>query len=235
MQFQEVVEAQGHLIDSHVMEEIFDKVVEYNSRFEVEQFRIGRTNSDSSYLRLKVEAPTQEAMEHLLQQLLGLGCSMLDPGDAQLRTVERDRCAPEDFYSTTNHRTLIRHEQQWLEVEDQRMDALVVIADGHAACRRLRDVRAGDAVVAGLRGIRVVPESKERDRLSFAFMSNGISSERQLETAVRQTAALMQQVREQKQDIVVVAGPVVVHTGGAPPLAAPIPQPHWPALFTGHS
>ena len=42
-----------------------------------------------------------------------------------------------------------------------------------------------------MRGIRVVPESKERDRLAFAFMSNGISSERQVETAVRQTAALM--------------------------------------------
>jgi hypothetical protein len=50
MQFQEVVEAQGHLIDSHVMEQIFDKVVEYNSRFEVEQFRIGKTNSEPSYL-----------------------------------------------------------------------------------------------------------------------------------------------------------------------------------------
>ena len=49
--------------------------------------------------------------------------------------------------------------------------------------------RAGDEVVAGMRGIRVVPESKERDRLSFAFMSNGISSERQLETAVRQPEA----------------------------------------------
>src|SRR5882672_4410229 len=113
MQIQEVVEAQGHLIDSHVMEEIFDKVAEYSSRFEVEQFRIGRTNSDASYLRLKVETPTQEVMDHLLQQLLGLGCSPVDSGDAQLRTVERDRCAPEDFYSTTNHRTLIRHRQWW--------------------------------------------------------------------------------------------------------------------------
>src|SRR5260370_10274639 len=161
MQFQEVIEAQGHLIDSHVMEEIFDKVVEYNSRFEVEQFRIGRTNSDPSYLRLKVEAPTQEAMDHLLQQLLGLGCSPLDPGDAQLRTVDRDRCAPDDFYSTTNHRTLIRHGQQWLEVENQRMDALVVVADGRATCRRLRDVRAGDQGVAGEGGIPGVARCKE--------------------------------------------------------------------------
>src|SRR5829696_7954825 len=50
MPFQEVVEAEGHLIDSHIMENIFDKVVEHNGRFEVEQFRIGRTNSEPSYL-----------------------------------------------------------------------------------------------------------------------------------------------------------------------------------------
>ena len=43
---QEVVEAEGHLIDSHVMEQIFDTVVEFNGRFEVEQFRIGRTNAE---------------------------------------------------------------------------------------------------------------------------------------------------------------------------------------------
>src|SRR6266481_1278645 len=220
MQFQEVVEAQGHLIDSHVMEEIFDKVVEYNSRFEVEQFRIGRTNSDPSYLRLKVETPSQDVMERLLQQLLGLGCSPVDSGDAQLRPVERDRCAPEDFYSTTNHRTQIRHGQQWLEVENQRMDALVVVQDGRALCRRLRDIRAGDQVVTGMRGIRVTPESKERDRLSFAFMSNGISSERQVDTAVRQTAALVRHAIEQKLKVLVVAGPVVIHTGGGAGLAA---------------
>ena len=219
MQFQEVVEAQGHLIDSHVMEQIFDQVVEFGGRFEVEEFRVGRTNSEPSYLRLKVEAADRDAMERLLQQLLGLGCSPVDSGDAQLRIVERDRCAPEDFYSTTNHRTLVRHRQQWIEVENQRMDALVVVADGRAVCRRMRDLRAGDQVVVGMRGIRVVPESKERDRLAFAFMSNGISSERQVETAVRQTAALIEQTIEQGLKVVAVAGPVVVHTGGVQGLA----------------
>src|SRR5713226_9905713 len=151
MQFHEVVEAQGHLIDSHIMEQIFDQVVEFGGRFEVEEFRVGRTNSEPSYLRLKVESTEQATMERLLQQLLGLGCSPVDSGDAQLRTVERDRCAPEDFYSTTNHRTLIRHKQQWLEVENQRMDALVVVEGGRAFCRRLRDIRAGDEVVTGMR------------------------------------------------------------------------------------
>ena len=232
---QEVVEAQGHLIDSQIMEHIFDAVVEFNGRFEVEQFRIGRTNSDPSYLRLKVEAPNADSMDQLLSQLLGLGCSPVDAGNAELRTVESDRCAPEDFYSTTNHRTLVRHGQKWIEVQNQRMDALVVIENGEAFCRRLRDIRAGDQVVVGMRGIRVVPESKERDRLSFAFMSNGISSERQVETAVRQTAALMQQIHAAGQKIVVVAGPVVVHTGGVGPLSTLIREGYVDALLSGNA
>jgi hypothetical protein len=220
MHLQEVVEAQGHLIDSHVMENIFDKVVEHHGRFEVEQFRIGRTNSEPSYLRLKVEAPSSELMAHLLEDLLELGCSAVDSGDCRVREVERDCCAPEDFYSSTNHRTFVRVNQQWIEVENQRMDALIVVADGRAWCRRLRDIRSGDRVVVGMRGIRVAPESKERDRLAFAFMSNGISSERQVETAVRQTAALIRQTLEQNLKVIVVAGPVVVHTGGVQGLAA---------------
>ncbi len=218
--FHEVVEAEGHLIDSHIMERIFDTVVEYGGRFEVEQFRIGRTNSEASYLRLKIEAPGAEQGELMLQQLLGLGCSPAHPADAALAAVERDRCAPDDFYSSTNYHTLVRHDQRWIEVENQRMDALIVVAGGRAVCRRLRDLRAGDQVVVGMRGIRVVPESKERDRLAFAFMSNGVSSERQVETAVRQTAALVRHTLAQGKKVLAVAGPVVVHTGGATGLAA---------------
>jgi len=235
MAFQEVVEAEGHLIDSHIMELIFDKVVEFHGRFEVEQFRIGRTNSDPSKLRLRVEGDSREEMDRLLQQLLDLGCSPVDGGDAQLARIERDRCAPEDFYSTTNHRTLVRIHHDWIEVSPQRMDALVVVSDGKAECRRLRDVKAGDMIVTGTRGIRVVPEPKERDRLDFAFMSNGISSERQVDTAVRQTAALINAAREQGQKIVVVAGPVVVHTGGVKHLSRLIRSGFVDALLSGNA
>ncbi len=235
MPFQEVVEAEGHLIDSHIMELIFDKVVEFHGRFEVEQFRIGRTNSEPSNLRLRVEGDTREGMDRLLQQLLDLGCSPVDSGDAQLARIERDQCAPEDFYSTTNHRTLVRHNGEWIEAARQRMDALVVVKGGRAECRRLRDIQAGEMIVTGTRGIRVVPESKERDRLDFAFMSNGISSERQVETAVRQTAALINAARTQGQRIVFVAGPVVVHTGGVKPLSRLIQAGFVDALLSGNA
>lgn len=231
----ELVEAQGHLIDSHIMEQIFDTVVEFHGRFEVEQFHIGRTNSEPSYLRLKVEASDHASMQQILSQLLGVGCSMVDSRDAELGTVERDRCAPEDFYSTTNHRTLIRRNEDWVEVQNQRMDALIVVEKKEAFCRRLRDIKAGDHVVTGMRGIRVVPESKERDRLAFAFMSNGISSERQVETAVRQTAALIEHARSAGQKVVVVAGPVVVHTGGVAPLSRLIREGYVNAVLSGNA
>jgi lysine-ketoglutarate reductase/saccharopine dehydrogenase-like protein (TIGR00300 family) len=235
MPFQEVVEAEGHLIDSHIMESIFDKVVEYHGRFEVQEFRIGRTNSEASYLRMLVEAPDAGSLERLLESLLELGCSPVEGGDAVLRAVETDRCAPEDFYSTTNHHTFVRFADQWIEAENQRMDAMIVVREGHAYCRRLRDLVRGDQVVVGLRGIRVIPESKERDRLEFAFMANGISSERQVETAVRQTAALVRQAIEQKLKVIAVAGPVVVHTGGVAGLAALIRGGFVHAVLSGNA
>jgi lysine-ketoglutarate reductase/saccharopine dehydrogenase-like protein (TIGR00300 family) len=231
----EVVEAHGHLVDSHIMERIFDAVVEGGGRFTVEQFAIGRTNSDPSHLRLRVDSDTHEQMERMLTGLLGLGCAPVEAGDVELKPAERDKCAPEDFYSTTNQRTLVRHGGQWLEVRHQRMDAMIVIRDGIAQCKRLRDLKAGDPVVTGMHGIRVIPEAKERDRDAFAFMSNEISSERQVETAVEQTAAIMRQVRKEGKRIIAVAGPVVVHTGGCGPMATLIRDGWIDALLAGNA
>lgn len=231
----ETVEAHGHLIDSHIMERIFDAVVEHGGRFEVEHFSIGRTNSDASHLRLRVEAPSQADMEDMMVALLSFGCAAMDSGEVELRPAEKDCCVPEDFYSTTNQRTLVRHRGQWLEARNQRMDATIVVQDGAAYCRRLRDVKTGDLVVCGMRGIRVVPEAKERDRDHFAFMSNEISSERQVETAVAQTAAIMRQTRQDGKRIVAVAGPVVVHTGGCGPMSALIRRGWIDALLAGNA
>ena len=141
---QELVEAQGHLIDSHIMEQIFDTVVEFHGRFEVEQFRIGRTNGEPSYLRLKVDTDDTESMEKILSQLLGLGCSMVETGDAELATWEGIAARRRISIPPRIIERYIRRNGQWLEVQNQRMDALIVVQGDQAWCRRLRDVRAGD-------------------------------------------------------------------------------------------
>src|SRR6185436_10824074 len=94
----------------------------------------------------------------VLEELLALGCRVSADRDAALEAVTLEGCAPEDFYSTSNHRTWVRHRGRWLEVERQRMDAAVVVDDGRAECRKLRDLRVAERVVCGVDGIRVVPE-----------------------------------------------------------------------------
>lgn len=142
---------------------------------------------------------------------------------------------PDDFYSTTNHRTHVRHEGRWIEVERQRMDAVIVLEGDRAVCRKLRDVRAGDAVLCGLKGIRVIPEFRERDRFGFAFMTNEISSERRVEASVIRIAEMMREARAAGGRIAVVAGPVVVHTGGGGYLGDLIESGYVHVLLAGNA
>jgi lysine-ketoglutarate reductase/saccharopine dehydrogenase-like protein (TIGR00300 family) len=210
-----VVGAQGHLIDSNILTTIFDVVIARGGTFEVVDFQIGRTNDEFSRLTLKVSAATPATLQHLVEDLIPLGCHLVGEEDALVRSAERDRSVPDDFYSTTNLRTHVRVDGRWIEVERQRMDAVIVVDDGRAVCRKLRDIRTGDRVVCGLQGLRVSPEFRERDRAAFGFMSNDISSERRVEATVVRIAALLHDTRRLERRIVFVAGPVVVHTGGA--------------------
>ncbi len=211
----ELVETEGHLIDSRLMTEIFDAVVKQGATFEVVEFAIGRTNDDFSRLQMRVTAPSAAIMQDLLEELLTFGCRTAGEVDAAIQPAPSDGCAPDDFYSTSNHRTWVRHAGQWLQVEGQRMDAAIVIEGGRAVCRKLRDLHAGDQVVCSIEGIRVVPEFRERDRHGFAFMTGGISSERHVATSVGRIADMIRDVKRSGGRTAFVVGPVVVHTGAA--------------------
>jgi hypothetical protein len=73
-------------------------------------------------------------------ELHRFGARPVEIEDCRLVPAEGDRIAPRAFYSTTNHRTLVRSGQQWLVVEGQRMDALVVIREGRAFWRNVLDL-----------------------------------------------------------------------------------------------
>jgi lysine-ketoglutarate reductase/saccharopine dehydrogenase-like protein (TIGR00300 family) len=94
------------------------------------------------------------------------------------------------------------------------MDAVLIVEGDRVTCRTLRDIRKGDLVVCGMQGIRVQPDLQSRDKPTFGFMSNEVSSERRVETVVARVADMMRRVREGGGRIAFVAGPVVVHTGG---------------------
>ena len=213
--FSEVVEAEGHLIDSQILNVVFDTVVKHDASFDVLAFNIGRRNDEPSKISMRISSGTEKGLDDVLEELVALGCRLADDtNDALTRAADRDGCVADDFYSTTNHKTMVRIGGQWVDVEKQRMDAVIVIEGTRALCRKLRDVRTGDAVVCGVNGIRVIPEFQDRDRHGFAFMTNEISSERRVEVGVARIAAMMQEIKASGGKIAVVAGPVVVHTGG---------------------
>ncbi len=127
---QERVEAQGHLIDSHIMEQIFDTVVEYNGRFEVEQFRIGRTNSEPSYLRLKVDTDDAESMQ---QDSLAVARPGLLHGRFGRRRPRHRRARP-----LRSRRFLLHHQPPHLRPPQPGMGGSAEPAHGRADRRRRR-------------------------------------------------------------------------------------------------
>jgi len=210
----EIVEAEGHLIDSGNLQAILTTIVEHPAEYEILRLDVGRTNDSRSHLSLKLLAASDDSLQNLLAKLSVFGCYVKGTPDAIVREADMDGAAPEDFYSTTNHRTSVWLDGHWVVADDQRMDAALIIEAGAITCRKLRDIRRGDLVVCGMQGIRVQPDLQSRDKPSFGFMSNEVSSERRVETTVARVADMMRRVREGGGRIAFVAGPVVVHTGG---------------------
>ncbi|HEY7191532.1 MAG TPA: TIGR00300 family protein [Vicinamibacterales bacterium] len=235
MSASDTIEAQGHLIDSGLLSAIFDKIIEAKGSYEILHFDIGRTNDDASTIQMRVTAPDRPTLDELLQQITIFGAHAVRERDALVKPAEKERCVPDDFYSTTNHRTQVRLSGRWIDVEHQRMDAVIVVEGQRAACRKLRDVTAGERIICGHVGIRVTPEFKERDRLGFAFMSNDVSSERRVEGSVARIAQMMRDVKSSGGRIAVVAGPVVVHTGGVEHFSALIRAGYVDVVLAGNA
>ena len=231
----ETVQAEGHLIDSGNFQSILTTIVEHGSEYEILRFDVGRKNEEGSHLTLRLTADTKERLQDLLAKLSVFGCYVKGTPEVLLREADMDGAVPEDFYSTTNHRTAVFLGGAWVPVEAQRMDAVLVVEAGRVTCRKLRDVKRGDRIACGMQGIRVAPDVQQRDKPSFGFMSNEVSSERRVETVVAKVAEMMRQTKAAGGRIAFVAGPVVVHTGGSQYFCELIHRGYVDALLSGNA
>ncbi len=210
---QETVTLEGHLIDSDILRRVFARVVEGGGQFEVLEFRIGRTNDETSFARLAITAPRPEALDDILEGLRYLGAAAAVQ-DARTAPAEADGILPDDFYSTSNFDTWVRSGGQWFEARDLKMDCALVLRQGAPFCVKQRKVARGEAVVLRGPGIRVRPPERGRSASAFGFMSNDISAEVNKGVAIAGTARAMRTTRDAGEKIAVVAGPAIVHSGG---------------------
>jgi lysine-ketoglutarate reductase/saccharopine dehydrogenase-like protein (TIGR00300 family) len=227
--------SQGHLVDSGLLTRILNLIVEEGADYEVLEFRLGKTDRDESQLELELRCASEPELERVSAKLVGLGCYERSGGEAIFRPAPGDGCAPEDFYSSTHHRTLVYVQGRWREVQGQRMDSVVVLDGEVPVCRKLRELRAGQAVLCGSAAVRLLPPARERERGAFGFMLSEVSSERSVQIAVRRIAEELKAMKARGERIVVVAGPVVVHTGGGPALAALIRAGYVQGLLSGNA
>lgn len=234
------IRLQGHLLDTGLINRVLDRIVEGGGSFQVLDFALGQQRHSPSSAAIRVSAPDGEVMADLMARLIDLGAeaSEAEERDATLAPVERDGVAPDDFYVSTIYPTEVRLDGQWRPVARQRMDgALVVGPEGVVECRLLRDLRLGESVVVGVEGLRTLRRDPAREgrEADFGFMGAGVSSERRVELVVEQIAWEWRRLRERGGKVVVVAGPVVIHTGGGGHLAWLVREGWVQALLGGNA
>lgn len=234
----------GHLLDSGLMDRALELTVQSGGSFQILHFNLGKQRQSTSHADIKVSAPSQEVLDKIMGGMIELGAaaSEVNETDAELKTVTHPGVAPEDFLATNIYPTEVRMAGRWLRVQDQRMDAVIVVEKNKKAarCTLFRYLKAGDQVVVGSDGVRTVRKTESRDARAqtgheFSFMAAGVSSERRVELVVEQIAWEMQRIKEQQGRIVVVPGPVVIHTGGGEHLAWLVREGYVQALLGGNA
>lgn len=239
-----IVRMEGHLLDAGIMNKALDFVVENGGSFKVLNFNLGIERQSTSTADVRISAPSHQLMEDISRQLIDLGAVAppQDVCDITTETVTKAGVAPDDFYVTTIYPTEVRVNGEWVRVQQQRMDGAIVVGETSSAtsarCKILRDLEVGERVVVGVEGIRAVrkPESREqRPSQEFSFMGAGVSSERRVELVVEQIAWELRQIRDRGGKVVVTAGPVVIHTGGAQHLSSLISNGYVQALLGGNA
>jgi lysine-ketoglutarate reductase/saccharopine dehydrogenase-like protein (TIGR00300 family) len=233
----ESLEARGHLMDSGVLANVLDDVLAYGGDYRIDQLDVGKRHEDESYARIIISADDDESLQRLIMRLQIHGMNQVDPGEAVLRECDRDGVFPEDFYSTTNLETVVRLGGQWVPVEHPEMDCGLVVTGDRVRTVPVSDVRAGDQVVCGASGVKVVLPVREHSTSddAFEFMSSAVSSEKPQALLVRQIAQRMREVKSDGQKVLWVGGPGIVHTGAAPAFTALVEAGYVDVLFAGNA
>jgi lysine-ketoglutarate reductase/saccharopine dehydrogenase-like protein (TIGR00300 family) len=232
------IEVKGHLIDSMILTRIFDNVMDLKGDFQVLEFTVGKKKRDPSYARLLVRGKDAEHLERILEAVYREGAQSVSVEEARLVAAEKDCVMPDDFYSTTNNPTQVYYGGRWIQVQNMMMDKCIVVdvKNKSAECRMIRDVEKGDMVVVGERGVKITPQERPREGVDiFQFMSSSSSSERPTQHIARKVASDIYETKKQGGKIIVVSGPVLVHSGASEALARLIRMGYIDGLLAGNA
>ena len=234
--FQHVIEVRGHLIDSMILTKIFDVIMDLQGEFRVQNFVVGKKKKDESYAKLLIEGKSRDHLNQILQAVYREGATSKIQQEVVVEAAAKDMVMPDDFYSTTNNHTDVFHKGRWIKVENMMMDKCIVIKGGGAFCTPIREVKKGDLIIVGERGIRITPPERPREGVNlFQFMGSGSSSERPTQHIAKRVAEDIYKTKKQKGKIILVGGPAIVHTGASDSIASLIRLGYIDAVLAGNA
>jgi lysine-ketoglutarate reductase/saccharopine dehydrogenase-like protein (TIGR00300 family) len=237
MSFSEIVELHGHIIDSYALPRVMDEVMDRGGDFVIEEIRVGRRKDEPSYARIQISAPSRELLDLLLDRAERIGAVREDEEHPELAPAPADGVFPEGFYSTTNLETAVRLNHDWVPVEWPEMDCGIAVdlAVGRARTVALSDVRRGEQIVVGHQGVRVTPLERPRTQPQvFAFMGSSVSSEKPKALLIGEIAQRLREIRARNGRVILVGGPVLVHTGTRDHVASLIREGYVNVVFGGN-
>ncbi len=232
------IEVRGHLIDSMILTKIFDKIMDLNGDFQVLEFDVGKKKKEPSYARLLVQGRDHGHLHQILESVYMEGAQPVSVEQVILKPAEKDMVMADNFYSTTNNATQIYHDGTWIDVEDMMMDKCIVVntRKNTAACKMIRDIKKGDMIVVGEQGVKIIPQERPREAVDiFQFMSSSSSSERPTQQIARKVANDLYNMKRHGGKIIVVGGPVLVHSGAAESFAKLIRMGYVDGLLAGNA
>lgn len=210
-----VIEVNGHIIDSLTLPKIMDTILDMEASYHIEEIKIGNRKEEPSYARLAISCNDEETMSKILEKVTKQGATLLEEQSVTLKESFKDQTMPDDFYSTTNMKTDIFLNNEWIAVKDTAMDCGIVVSTEkkQAKCLKLSQIKKGDKIVMGYKGVRVHPIKKHEDKQAFAFMGSEVSSEKPKSLIIKKIAKRMVEIKKNNEGkILFVLGPAVVHT-----------------------
>ncbi|MBD5632983.1 MAG: TIGR00300 family protein, partial [Candidatus Eremiobacteraeota bacterium] len=235
-EFVREIELSGHILDSGVFGRVLELIMDNEfARYKIDNFAVGKTATEPSTARLRIEADTGEHLDDLLDKLRDIGAAVADDTDAVTVPAPAEGVLPDDFYATTNLDTEVRVDGRWHDVALPEMDCAIVVSSSGAFTTAPSDVRAGDAVVVGHEGVRVHALQRPRRKQVFEFMSSAVSSEKPKESLIAEIARELLATRAAGKRVLLVGGPAIVHTGAGKYLERLIANGYVDALFAGNA
>ena len=237
MKFSQEISLEGHIIDSGIVENVLDNILDMGGDFEILEFEVGKKKTDTSYARISITAVSQDRLDKIISRLHRHGARLIEVQDAKIAIAEEDRIFPRGFYLTTNYPTQVKYNGVWIPVEKIEMDCLIVIdqKSHKAICTPMHKLKKGDSVVIGEYGVRVDPPERSRESEVFEFMGGVVSSERPTETTILKIAREILEVHQKGGKVALVGGPAIIHTGADEATAALIREKYIDVLFAGNA